>query len=112
MPRSSRRAQTVHGVLWRLTPRDRITLDAWENVASGLYRAEILPVRRAGRRRPALVYVARPLRTGTETGLYGACGRGGARVELAARLHSLIAALAAAASAAAGARKLGDFAWT
>ena len=23
--------------LWRLTPRDRVTLDLWENIASGLY---------------------------------------------------------------------------
>jgi len=53
------RAQVVHGVLWRLIPRDRVTLDAWENVAAGLYRAETVPVRSAGRRLPALVYVAR-----------------------------------------------------
>ena len=37
-------AQTVLGVLWRLTPRDRVTLDAWENIAGGQYRAQILPV--------------------------------------------------------------------
>ncbi|HEY2534370.1 MAG TPA: gamma-glutamylcyclotransferase [Xanthobacteraceae bacterium] len=54
------RADIVLGVLWRLTPRDRVTLDAWENVAGGLYRAETLLVYRAGRRWPALVYVARP----------------------------------------------------
>lgn len=54
-----RRADIVHGVLWRLTPRDRVTLDAWENIAGGLYRAEMLPVYRAGRRWPALVYIAR-----------------------------------------------------
>jgi len=53
------RAHCVHGVLWRLTPRDRVTLDGWENVAAGLYRAETLPVEAAGRRRPALVYIAR-----------------------------------------------------
>jgi cation transport regulator ChaC len=53
------RAKTVYGVLWRLTPRDCVTLAAWENVASGLYRAETLPVRHAGQRRRALVYVAR-----------------------------------------------------
>jgi hypothetical protein len=52
-------AQSVHGVLWRLTPRDRVALDAWENVAAGLYRAETQPVRSSGRRVPALVYVAR-----------------------------------------------------
>jgi hypothetical protein len=52
--------QIVHGVLWRLTPRDRVSLDAWENVAGGLYRAETLPVAHAGRRVRALVYRARP----------------------------------------------------
>lgn len=53
------RAQSVHGVLWRLTPRDRITLDTWENIAGGLYRAEMLPVHADGRVHPALVYIAR-----------------------------------------------------
>ena len=49
----------VHGLLWRLTARDRVTLDRWENTAAGLYRAQILPVIIAGKRRRALVYVAR-----------------------------------------------------
>ena len=53
------RMHSVYGVLWRLTPRDRVTLDLWENIAAGQYRAEILPVLGDGRRRPALVYVAR-----------------------------------------------------
>ena len=53
------RAQTVHGVLWRITPRDRVTLDAWENVGAGLYRAETLGVRRKRCLAPALVYFAR-----------------------------------------------------
>jgi hypothetical protein len=53
------RTSTVYGVLWRLTPRDRVTLAAWENLAGGLYRAAILPVRQAGRQRLALVYLAR-----------------------------------------------------
>lgn len=51
---------TVHGVVWRLTARDRVTLDAWENVAAGLYRCATLPVFLEGRRVPALVYLARP----------------------------------------------------
>jgi hypothetical protein len=51
--------RTVYGVLWQLTPRDRVTLDLWENIAAGQYRAEMLPVLQDGRRRPALVYVAR-----------------------------------------------------
>jgi AIG2-like family len=53
------RASTVYGVLWRLTSRDCVTLAAWENIASGLYHADTLPVRQDGRRRPALVYLAR-----------------------------------------------------
>ena len=52
-------AVVVHGVMWRLTPRDRVTLDAWENIAAGLYRAEMLPVQAADRHCPALVYIAR-----------------------------------------------------
>jgi cation transport regulator ChaC len=51
--------ENVHGLAWRLTPRDRVTLDAWENVAGGLYRAETLPVEQSGRLVPALVYIAR-----------------------------------------------------
>jgi cation transport regulator ChaC len=49
----------VHGLLWRLTARDRVMLDRWENTAAGLYRAAMLPVIAAGKRRRALVYVAR-----------------------------------------------------
>jgi hypothetical protein len=52
-------AGTVYGMLWRLMPRDRVTLDAWENIAGGLYRAETLPVVASGRHRPALIYIAR-----------------------------------------------------
>jgi hypothetical protein len=55
-----KRGQAVHGVLWRITPRDRVLLDAWENVEAGLYRAEIVPVRRKRCLAPALVYFARP----------------------------------------------------
>jgi len=54
----------VHGLLWRLTARDLVTLDRWENIAAGLYRAELLPVITAGKRRRALVYVARLCRRG------------------------------------------------
>ena len=57
-------AAAVYGVLWRLTPRDCITLAGWENLAAGLYRAETLPVRHAGRRRMALVYLARSRKAG------------------------------------------------
>jgi cation transport regulator ChaC len=53
------RASAVHGVLWRLTARDRATLDRWESTASGQYCAAMLAVRSAGRRVAALVYVGR-----------------------------------------------------
>jgi hypothetical protein len=49
----------VHGMLWRLSAGDRVTLDLWENTAEGLYRAAMLPVIAAGKSRRALVYVAR-----------------------------------------------------
>ena len=49
----------VHGILWRLSLCDRITLERWENIAAGLYRAEMLPVIAVGKRRRAIVYVAR-----------------------------------------------------
>src|ERR1700674_2081499 len=48
----------VHGVLWRLTPRDLATLNAFENIDSGLYLRRVLPVRHAGRRAAALTYVS------------------------------------------------------
>jgi gamma-glutamylcyclotransferase (GGCT)/AIG2-like uncharacterized protein YtfP len=47
----------VHGVLWRLTPRDRAVLDAYEDIDSGFYRRRILPVRHGAQSVPALVYV-------------------------------------------------------
>lgn len=57
-------ARMVFGMLWRLTPRDRVTLDLWENIAGGLYRAMTLPVQHSGRHQSALVYLARPRPTG------------------------------------------------
>lgn len=55
---------TVHGVLWRLTPSDVAALNAYEAVDSGLYRRRLLPVVQDGRRRRALVYVGRRAREG------------------------------------------------
>lgn len=45
----------VHGVLWRLTPRDLAALDAYEQCA---YLRRVVPVRHGAVRRPALVYLA------------------------------------------------------
>jgi len=104
------RGATVHGVVWRLTPRDRVTLDGWENVAARLYRIAMLPVQQAGCRRRALVYLARPTRAGRPKAGY---------------LELVIAAAQAWAlppdyiddlrrwlrPTGAGARKLGEFGW-
>jgi len=54
-----RRGARVHGVLWRLTPRDLAALDAYEAVDSGLYRRCALPVLAGGRPASAQVYVGR-----------------------------------------------------
>ncbi len=107
------RAAAVHGVLWRLTPRDRAGLDAWESVAGGSYRAATLAVHRARRRQMALVYLARP------------CGIGRAKsgyveLVLAAALAwdlppDYVASLQQwlpVNPIGSGVRKLGEFEWT
>ena len=54
----------VHGVLWRLTPRDLAALNVFESLDSGLYRRAVLPVRIGGTRKSALVYLGRAGRAG------------------------------------------------
>ena len=49
----------VHGVLWRLTPRDLMVLNAYESVDSGLYFRTTLPVLSRGGRVAAMIYIAR-----------------------------------------------------
>jgi hypothetical protein len=51
--------EVVHGVLWRLKPRDLAALNAYENLDSGLYARRYLAVHWNGRRVPALVYIGR-----------------------------------------------------
>src|SRR5262245_19027213 len=51
--------ETVHGVLWRLTPRDLAALNAYEGLGSGLYVRVRLPVVAAGRRAIAMIYIGR-----------------------------------------------------
>ena len=51
--------ERVHGLLWRLAPRDLAALNAYEALGSGLYRTVTLPVRIGARRAAALVYVSR-----------------------------------------------------
>ena len=49
----------VHGILWRLTPRDIAVLHAYELLHQGLYDVRYLPVRTGGRRVRAMIYLLR-----------------------------------------------------
>lgn len=49
----------VHGVLWRLTPRDLAALHAYEHLHRGLYDVRYLPVRKGTRRVTAMIYQLR-----------------------------------------------------
>jgi AIG2-like family len=107
------RASTVHGVLWRLTPRDRITLDAWESVGRGHYRAATLPVLRAGARRPALVYVAQPRPIGRPRAGYMELVIAAARAwNLPADYIATLERWLPVQPRGAGHRSLKEFAWT
>ena len=50
---------TVHGVLWRLTPRDIAALHAYELLHQGLYDVRYLPVRNGARLLRAMIYLLR-----------------------------------------------------
>ena len=103
-------AQVVHGVAWRLTSRDRVTLDAWENIAGGLYRCETLPVRLQGRRVPALVYVARPSGEGrAKPGYIELIGAAAREWDLPADYVRSLEQWLPSRPAGAGPRKLGEF---
>jgi gamma-glutamylcyclotransferase (GGCT)/AIG2-like uncharacterized protein YtfP len=54
----------VHGVVWRLSPRDVAAVNAYENVQSSLYVRRVVPVP-LDFSAPALVYIARRQGTGT-----------------------------------------------
>ena len=104
------RAQTVHGVLWRITPRDRVMLDAWENVVGGLYRAEVLAVRRKRCLAPALVYFARPGAEGRPKPGYIELVLAAAREwDLPEAYIRSLEGFAAARPLGADARKIGEF---
>lgn len=56
--------QDVHGVLWRVGPRDLAALDEYEDIAGGLYRHATLPVLQDGESKEALVYLGCERREG------------------------------------------------
>lgn len=49
----------VHGILWRLTPRDVAALHAYELLHKGLYGVRHIPVRTGGRQMRAMIYLLR-----------------------------------------------------
>jgi len=106
-------AAAVYGVLWRLTARDRIGLDAWENIAGGSYRIETLPVQQAGRRQRALVYLARPRGVGQAKPGYMQLVVAAARAwELPADYVATLQQWVPVRSAAIGVGKFGTCGWT
>ena len=107
------RAATVHGVLWRLTPRDRVMLDVWESVACGHYRAAMPAVLHAGVRRQALVYVARPRPLGRARPGYMELVVAAARAwHLPVDYTAMLQRWLPKAPRGAGHRSLKEFAWT
>jgi cation transport regulator ChaC len=107
------RTATVYGVVWRITPSDRITLDRWERTASGHYRTETLQVLVAGSRRQALVYVARPRRVGRPKAGYMELVLAAARAwKLPQRYVASLQHWLPAQPWGAGTRNLKEFGWT
>jgi gamma-glutamylcyclotransferase (GGCT)/AIG2-like uncharacterized protein YtfP len=62
--------EAVYGVLWRIGPRDLAALDAYEDVAGGLYRHAMLPVVQDGTTVKALVYLGNEKRDGRPRAAY------------------------------------------
>jgi gamma-glutamylcyclotransferase (GGCT)/AIG2-like uncharacterized protein YtfP len=54
----------VHGVLWRISPRDLAALDAYENIAGGLYRRVLTPVTFSSTTVTAMTYLGCEKREG------------------------------------------------
>src|SRR3979409_579098 len=54
-----RAGAVVHGVLWRMGPRDIAAINSYEGIDSGLYLRRIVSVRRGTTLMPALVYILR-----------------------------------------------------
>jgi len=51
--------ECVHGVLWRLTPRDLAVLHSYELLHKGVYEVRQLPVLRGAKRVSAMIYLLR-----------------------------------------------------
>ncbi len=64
------RGGSVHGLLWRLSPRDERVLDAYEEIEKGIYHRAVLPVEAEGQVIPALIYLARDRMPGRAPAAY------------------------------------------
>jgi hypothetical protein len=107
------RTHSVHGVLWRLTPRDRVSLDTWENIAGGLYCAKTLSVVAEGRRVSVLVYLARPCGPGRPSPGYMELVLEAARAwNLPSDYIATLQRWLPAQPLGAGGRSLKEFGWT
>lgn len=53
------RGSLVHGVLWRITPRDRAALNVYEQVENGLYLIRTASVRAGNGNIAAMLYILR-----------------------------------------------------
>ena len=62
--------QDVHGLLWRIGPRDLAALDDYEDIAGGLYRHAMLPVVQGGESMEAMVYLGCETREGRPSAPY------------------------------------------
>ena len=90
---STSRGASVHGVLWRLTPRDVAALHAYELLHQGLYDVRYLPVRHGSRHVRAMIYLLRRRATGAARPGYVEYRHGGTRLEFARSLCSFSRAL-------------------
>jgi cation transport regulator ChaC len=106
------RTSTVYGVLWKLTARDRATLDRWESTASGQYCAAMLAVRSAGRRVGALVYVGRRSAGRPKAGYMELVIAAARAWHLPADYIAELRRWRPAQTPGAGSRKLKEFGWT
>lgn len=60
----------VHGIVWRIGPRDLAALDAYEDIAGGLYRKATLPLLKDAATVNALVYLGNEKRQGRPRAAY------------------------------------------
>lgn len=65
-----KRLAVVKGVLWKISSKDRVALDAYEAVGDGLYQPATMAVKFEDKLMKALVYVANDPRAGRCTPKY------------------------------------------